>query len=135
MPTRLPALVPELLVESLDASLAFWRDLCGFDIRYSRPEEGFAYLELGTAHVMLEETGRGRNWVTAHLQRPLGRGINFQIAVASVADLVDAFERACWPLFMAPEIRTYRVDGIELGVVQFLVQDPDGYLIRFQEPG
>lgn len=37
------ALVPELSVTDLDRSLAFYVDLCGFRIRYSRPENGFAY--------------------------------------------------------------------------------------------
>jgi catechol 2,3-dioxygenase-like lactoylglutathione lyase family enzyme len=37
------ALVPELLVTDLDRSLAFYVDLCGFRIRISRPEDGFAY--------------------------------------------------------------------------------------------
>jgi hypothetical protein len=31
--------------------------------------------------------GVGRNWITADLERPLGRGINFQISVPSVAPL------------------------------------------------
>jgi catechol 2,3-dioxygenase-like lactoylglutathione lyase family enzyme len=130
----MPALVPELLVASLDQSLAFWHDLCAFSVRYARPEEGFAYLQLGTAHVMLEQAGVGRNWITADLERPLGRGINFQISVPSVAPLVARLEATRWPLFMKPETRAYRVGDAELGVVQFLVQDPDGYLIRFQQP-
>ena len=35
-------------------------------------------------------------------------------------------------LFLAPETRWYRTGAQEAGVVQFLVQDPDGYLLRFQ---
>ena len=56
-----PALVPEFLVTDLGASLAFWRDLCGFTVLYDRPEERFAYLTLGSAHLMLEEVGDGRH--------------------------------------------------------------------------
>lgn len=33
---------------------------------------------------------------------------------------------------MQPEVKWYRMDDEEVGVQQFLVQDPDGYLIRFQ---
>lgn len=128
-----PALVPELLVQSLDPSLAFWRDLCGFSVRYSRPDEGFAYLALGTAHIMLEQIGVGRTWIPASLELPLGRGINLQVSVPAIAPLIARFEAAKWPLFMEPDTRWYLVDGAERGVRQFLVQDPDGYLIRFQE--
>jgi hypothetical protein len=46
--------------------------------------------------------------------------------------LLAALEDADVELFMQPETRWYRVDDEEAGVHQFLVQDPDGYLIRFQ---
>jgi hypothetical protein len=32
---------------------------------------------------------------------------------------------------MEPEQKWYRTGAVETGVHQFLVQDPDGYLIRF----
>ncbi len=65
------ALVPELLVADIDASLAFWCNLCGFEVVYERPEEGFAYIARGAAHVMLEQVGVGRKWITAQLVPPL----------------------------------------------------------------
>src|SRR3954452_251831 len=124
-------LVPELLVADVTESLRFWRDLCGFRIAYDRPEEGFAYLDLDGAQIMLEERGRTRNWVTGPLETPLGRGINFQIDVKSIHPILAALAGADWPLFMAPEQKWYRAGAVETGVDQFLVQDPDGYLIRF----
>lgn len=65
-----PALVPELLVANLDRSIEFWCGVCGFIINYSRPDERFAYVVLGSAHLMLEQAGVGRNWVTGPLERP-----------------------------------------------------------------
>lgn len=127
-----PVLVPELLVRSLGESLDFWCRLCGFTVLYDRPDEGFAYISRGMAHVMLEQEGLGRNWVTAPLDRPLGRGVNLQVSVPTVKPLVEALRRADWPVFMEPETKWYRTGQTAAGVVQFLVQDPDGYLIRFQ---
>ena len=128
-------LVPELLVTDLRASLGFWCDLCGFAVVYTRPEEGFAYLHRGRAQVMLEAaTAPGRHWITGPLDRPLGRGINLQVEVASLAPLLDALGVAGWPLYLAAEEKWYRAGDVETGVRQFLVQDPDGYLLRFQEP-
>ncbi|MDQ1525574.1 MAG: hypothetical protein QOG18_187 [Microbacteriaceae bacterium] len=46
-----PALVPELLVSDLDKSLQFWHDICGFAVRYARPDERFSYIALGSAHL------------------------------------------------------------------------------------
>ena len=127
-----PALVPELLVESVAASLDFWCRLCQFEVLYDRPEEGFAYIAQDSAHLMLEQLGVGRNWLTGPLDRPLGRGINFQITVPAIGPLCSSLREAGWPLFMEPETKWYRTDSDEAGVEQFLVTDPDGYLIRFQ---
>lgn len=127
-----PGLVPELLVGALEDSVDFWCRLCGFEVVYDRPDEGFAYITRGTAHVMLEQAGVGRNWTPAALERPLGRGVNFQVSVASIDPLVDALRVAGWTLYLEPETKRYRTSAGEAGVVQFLVQDPDGYLIRFQ---
>ena len=111
--------------------LNFWVTFCGFEILYDRPAEGFAYLHSGTAHAMLEEIGVGRNWIPGTLERPLGRGVNFQITVPAVAPLVERIIAGSWPLFMVPEDKWYRTGRTKVGVSQFLVQDPDGNLIRF----
>src|SRR5208282_556909 len=124
-------LVPELLVADIDKSLRFWRDLCGFVVVFDRLYEGFAYLDLDGAQVMLEERGRTRNWVTGTLETPFGRGVNFQVRVSAIEPILAALARANWPLFMESEQRWYRTGEVETGVHQFLVQDPDGYLIRF----
>ena len=127
-----PDLVPELLVKSLASSLDFWCGFCGFEVLYDRPDDGFAHITRGTAHIMLEQRGAGRNWIPAALEHPFGRGINFQITVPSIHPLERALRDARWPLFMEPETKWYRTGDTEAGVAQFLVQDPDGYLIRFQ---
>ena len=129
-----PGLVPEVLVEHLGVSLDFWTRVCGFATLYGRPEEGFAYITLGSAHVMLEQIGVGRNWITHELIRPLGRGINFQITVPSLDPILATLAAEDWPLFMEQEIKRYDTNEGVAEVAQFLVQDPDGYLLRFQAP-
>ncbi|MGO2684434.1 MAG: bleomycin resistance protein [Microbacterium sp.] len=128
-----PMLVPELLVTHVARSIEFWCDLCGFEIDYQREAEGFAYISRGNAHVMLEQAGVGRNWITGPLDPPFGRGINFQVSVATLAPILDALRGNDYALFMEQEVKWHRVgDAEEAGVEQFLVADPDGYLIRFQ---
>ena len=127
-------MVPELLVFDLDASLRFWCGLCGFAVAYERPEDRFAYLDRKGCQVMLEEAGApGRRWITAPLERPFGRGINLQITIDDVTSTLASLDAAGWPLFLALEEVWYRVGTNETGVRQFLVQDPDGYLVRFSQ--
>ncbi|WP_197678212.1 VOC family protein [Brevibacterium siliguriense] len=83
---------------------------------------------------MLEQTGVGRNWVAGDLERPFGRGLNLQVTVSDVRDIEYSLNEACYPLFMPTESKWYRIsDNEEAGVRQFVVADPDGYLVRFQE--
>jgi hypothetical protein len=124
-------LVPELLVTNIGRSLRFWHDLCGFAVLFDRLYEGFAYLDLDGAQIMLDEIGQTRDWVTGSLETPFGRGVNCQIRVSAIEPILAALSCADWPLFMEPEQKWYRTGEVETGVHQFLVQDPDGYLIRF----
>lgn len=125
------ALTPELDVRDLDASLAFWCDGLGFNIAYARGESAFAYLERDGAQVMLN-TANG-NWATGPLTPPFGRGINLQIRVRSTAPILERLEAFPWPLFRRQHEAWYRIGAQETGCRQFLVQDPDGYLLRFSE--
>ncbi len=128
-----PALVPELLVRDLAASLRFWCGLCGFAVVYDRPEDGFACIERDGARLMLDRLGSTRDWVAAPLEPPFGRGMNLEVAVPSLAPVLATLEAAAWPLFLPLEEKGYRVGGTMLRVRQFIVQDPDGYLLRFSE--
>ena len=128
-----PGLVPELSVTDYEASRHFWCDLVGFSLRYERPEEGFGYLVLGNAHLMLDQINRGRTWETGALEPPLGRGINFEVQVENLDTVLWRIKNAGWPIFVEPEEKWYRAGDIEIGVRQFLVQDPDGYLLRLQQ--
>ncbi|KOY11321.1 glyoxalase [Bradyrhizobium sp. CCBAU 21362] len=124
-------MVPELSVSDIQESLSFWRDLLGFEVAYDRPDARFAYLVRGRLQVMLCELN-GR-WETAEMQRPFGRGINFQMAVDRIEPMLKALDDARWPLYEQPNEVWYRVGDLEVGQREFLVQDPDGYLMRFVE--
>lgn len=131
MNTTPNALIPELSITNFDKSLDFYTRILGFSIVYQRIEEGFAFLELGSAQIMIDQIDNGRTWKTAELEYPLGRGINFQIQVDSIYPILERLDRENIRLFLEPEEKWYRKDDKEVGNKQFLVQDPDGYLLRF----
>jgi len=127
-----PALVPELEVSNLDRSLAVYLGVFGFQCQATRPEERFAYLIRGGVHLMLEEaTGPGRRFHQTPLEYPYGRGVNFQICVPDVDALYAAVRESALEVRIAIEDRWYRQNAVEYGNRQFVVVDPDGYLLRF----
>lgn len=127
-------LVPELMVTDLESSLAFWVSCLGFEVVYQRPEDGFAYLDLNGAQVMLEQADPDAGqWLTAPLSKPFGRGINLQIDVAAVAPIIQKLAQAGFPLFRACKDTWYRANTVEVGQRECIVQDPDGYLVRLVE--
>ncbi|WP_206736186.1 bleomycin resistance protein [Bradyrhizobium betae] len=126
-----PAVVPELAVSDIQASLSFWCDLLGFEVSYDRPEARFAYLVRGPLQAMLCERNGRRE--PSEMQHPFGRGINLQMTVGDIDPILKALHAADWPLYEQPGSAWYRVGDQELGQREFLVQDPDGYLIRFAE--
>lgn len=127
-----PPVIPECLCTSLAVSWAFYVDTLGFEILYERAAEKFIMLEREGAQIMLQETGAAREWTAAPLEPPLGRGVNFQIEVADV-DMLYTHVQQKLPLqvFLPIEEKWYRVNEAERGNRQFIVQDPDGYLLRF----
>jgi lactoylglutathione lyase len=129
-----PRVVPELYCSDFRRSLQFYAEVVGFSIKYDRPEERFAYLELAGAGLMIEQTtDPARMLVAAELEHPYGRGVNLQIWVDRVDDLYARVRGDGSHIFLPLEERWYRRDSEEVGNRQFVVMDPDGYLLRFAQ--
>jgi catechol 2,3-dioxygenase-like lactoylglutathione lyase family enzyme len=128
------SLVPELSISDFEKSIEFYTRILGFTIEYQRVDEGFAYLSLGEAQIMIDQIGKTRTWKTGEFKHPLGRGVNFQIKVVENIDtLLKRLSQNNVELFLKLEEKWYRKEDYEVGNKQFLVQDPDGYLLRFFE--
>jgi catechol 2,3-dioxygenase-like lactoylglutathione lyase family enzyme len=124
------SLVPELDVSDVGASIAFYR-LLGFAVGYARPAEGFVHLARGGVQLMVQTAnGPGRRFRTAPLEQPFGRGINLQLEVDDVEHVHAAVTAAGYTPLIDLEVRWYRAGSDEVGHRQFVVADPDGYLIR-----
>ena len=127
------AMVPELSVADLEQSLEFYQSI-GFSVRFRREDPPFAYIEIGEAQIMLEQI-HDDAWVSGELEHPFGRGVNFQIEIKSAATIESLVLEASIPFYEEREESWYEVGpGIEEGQIEFLLQDPDGYLLRFVEP-
>jgi len=124
-------LIPELSVTNFENSINFYTKILGFKIEYKRDESKFAMISFQGSQLMIEEINN--HWSTGKLKKPFGRGINFQIEVDKIQPILDSLEQNNYPIFVEPKENWYRQDNQLLGNKEFLIQDPDGYLLRFAE--
>ncbi|OZT86176.1 hypothetical protein CIK04_03395 [Vibrio sp. 03_296] len=125
-------MVPELSVSDFAKSLNFYCEMLGFKVRSQRESPDFVYLELEQVQIMLEQI-HDNAWVTGSLETPLGRGVNFQIELSDIAPVYERLESAGVSLFKEQKDTWYDVGDSLSGQREFLVQDPDGYLLRFSQ--
>ena len=125
-------IIPELSVTNLENSIKFYKTI-GFKIEYERPENKFVFLSLGEIQFMLQEITDNDKWDVAPLTYPFGNGINFQLEVENVDKIYNLLKENKYKIAFEIKENWYRQDDKLLGNKEFLVQDPDGYLIRFSE--
>lgn len=96
-------------------------------------------LERQGSRIMLDEIHNGsadrndRTWILGPLEVPFGRGINLEMNTDEVDELYDRIKKAGASIFLPIEEKWYRANDLELGKRQFIVLDPDGYMLRFSQ--
>ena len=125
-------IIPELSVTNLKESLKFYQTV-GFEIEYERVENKFVFLSLGEIQFMLQEISEEDKWNIEPLRYPFGNGVNVQWEVENVDKVYNLLKENKYKIAFEMEENWYRQDNKLLGNKEFLVQDPDGYLIRFSE--
>lgn len=123
-------MVPELCVSDFDISFAYYTDILGFTSCFQRRNPQFAYLEKEGAQLMIEQL-TAESWLVGPMEHAFGRGINLQIELSNIqATYLSVLANNATP-FVEMYDEWYEIDGQTVGQQQFLVQDPDGYLLRF----
>ena len=124
--------IPELSVTSLENSLKFYKT-AGFEVKYNRPENKFTFISLNNIQFMLQELSDNDKWNVGELKYPFGNGINFQLEVKNVDEIYNNFKNNNYAIAFDIEENWYRQNDKILGNKEFLIQDPDGYLLRFMQ--
>lgn len=122
------SLIPELSVLNINTTLEFYKNL-GFEVKYERKEDKFYFVQLEGNQIMLEEIND--NWNTGKLEYPFGRGINISMTVRDIDAFYWKIKAKGLELFRELKVSEYRVDDVVYEDKEFLIQDPDGYLLRF----
>ena len=125
---RYNSLIPEFSVSNILVSKKFYIDL-GFEIVYESVEDKFCFLSLYDNQIMIEEVNN--NWNVGELEYPFGRGSNISMAVNDIDKFYNNVKNMGINLYKDIAVSKYRVDDGYVCDKQFLIQDPDGYLLRF----
>lgn len=125
-------IIPELSVSNLEKSLEFYK-VADFTVKYERPENKFAFISLNKIQFMLQEITDHEKWDIGKLVYPFGNGINFQLEVENIEKIYNNFVVNNYKIAFDIEENWYRQNDELLGNKEFLIQDPDGYLLRFSE--
>lgn len=122
------SLIPELSVSNIENSKKFYESL-GFKVVYERPENKFCFMQLENNQLMIEENNG--NWDVGEMSYPYGNGINISMALKDVKSKFEELKLKNITFFLELEEHSYKVNDIEFLDMEFLIQDPDGYLLRF----
>ena len=123
--------IPELVVTDFSVSFNLSTETLGFEVMYVRGAPDFAMLRLGRVQLMLEQLADDV-WLTGPMDRPFGRGINLEMEHSDPTALHDHLVGLGINLYRPLFSVTRDVgNGQTASGVEFLVQDPDGYLLRF----
>jgi catechol 2,3-dioxygenase-like lactoylglutathione lyase family enzyme len=122
----------EIMVTDYATSLAFWCDVLGFAPVHTRPAQKFAYLERPDgAQMMLYE--RDGDWETGPMEVPFGRGVVVQVSVTDVDALAVHVAVKGVPFYVGLREKWRDWGDCLGGQREFLVQDPDGYLVMVSQ--
>jgi catechol 2,3-dioxygenase-like lactoylglutathione lyase family enzyme len=128
MPYELTKLTPNLIVSDVGRSLAFYRDVLGFTVGATVPDDSpyvFATVQSGPVEVFLNAPEPAIAEYPAFMGRPIGGTLTLFIEVVDIASAHESLKDRV-KIVMPLEHKWY-------GVTEFAFEDPDGYLITFAE--
>lgn len=128
MPSAIKKLTPNLIVSSVERSLAFYCDVLGFSRTATVPEQSpfvFAIVQSGSVEIFFNAREAAIEEYPALAKLPIGGTLTLYMEVSGVAKLYDDLKSRV-KVTMPLEKKFY-------GVTEFAFEDPDGYVITFAE--
>jgi catechol 2,3-dioxygenase-like lactoylglutathione lyase family enzyme len=126
--TKFESVTPNLIVQNLDRSTAFYRDVLGFSVKQTVPDAppfAFVWMERDGLNVFLNDAAAVAAELPATADRPFGGTATLYFTVTGVHALHDSVASRV-PIIMPLKIQDY-------GMREFAVLDPDGHVLTFAE--
>ena len=126
--TTFTSVTPNLLVRDIARSTAFYRDVLGFEIKQTVPDQApyvFVWLERDGVPVFLNDPAAVEKDMTGAAARPAGGTATLFFVLTSV----DAYHAQVAPhakVIMDLKTQFY-------GMREFAIEDPDGHILTFAE--
>jgi uncharacterized glyoxalase superfamily protein PhnB len=128
MPYEIKKLTPNLIVSSVEQSLAFYCDVLGFTKTGTVPDASpyvFAMVQSGAVEIFFNARGPAVEEYPALANLPIGGTLTLYMEVSAVANIYDDLKGRV-KVTMPLEKKFY-------GVTEFAFEDPDGYVVTFAE--
>lgn len=117
-------------MSDIERTKKFYVDVLGFNLEYERTGDKFIFLSFEDIQIMFEQF-RSDGWNVGELDYPYGRGINFEMCISNVEEKYEQIIDFGVKPYLEMSYSSYRQDENEVLQKEFLIQDPDGYLLRF----
>ena len=128
MPYEIKKLTPNLIVSSVEHSLAFYCDVLGFAKVDTVPEQSpyvFAIVQSGPVAIFLNAPGPAVAEYPALAGKAIGGTLTLYMEVSGVETIFEDLKGRV-KMTMPLEKKFY-------GVTEFAFEDPDGYVITFAQ--
>jgi lactoylglutathione lyase len=128
MPHRLNKLTPNLVVSDVARSIAFYRDQLGFEVETTVPDAApyvFAIVKSGSVQIFLNAPEPAFEEYAEIKGHAIGGTFTMFIELTGIEQSYEEIKKQV-PIVHPLETKWY-------GVAEFVVADPDGYLITFAE--
>lgn len=121
-------LTPNIMVDDINKSIAFYRNVLDFELVMSVPEKGdfeWAMMRNGETEIMFQTRANLSKEIPALKDKPVGGALSFYIDVDKINKLYGQLKDK---ITVVQDIHT-----TFYGAVEFTIEDCNGYLLTFAE--
>ena len=125
---KLNQLTPNIMVDDIDQTIAFYMESLGFSLAMRQPPEGamdWAMLQRDEVVLMFQTRPSLSGELPLFEKRGLGGGLTFYVRMEGVRELFGQ---------LGPEVRIVKgLNTTFYGATEFVVEDPNGCVLTFAE--
>jgi uncharacterized glyoxalase superfamily protein PhnB len=128
MPTTLNKLTPNLMVEDVNQTIQFYRDILAFEVLATVPQEGtfaWAMLKRDNVEIMFQQRTSLTEEIPVFSGRAIGGSLTFYIDVDDIQGLYEALQGKAK---VVQEMHT-----TFYGAQEFGIEDCNGYVLVFAQ--